>query len=300
MPVPVPENGEEGTAAAGSSVWSFSDTIIGPTPRPELGLWKLGSAQNHEGIFSPPTTVACTQRNQFSESSGRQKAEGSGPSHDMFFPHTLLSVLLNDKLCNLVSFLLRKYQKKEQVTMGEMLCMVHHDYCEHFPYIFRVLCESMCLGFGINMMEMDPTDHTYVLVPDLGLTYSGLLDNEDQIFQKVDLLIYILTVIFINGDRVSEEELRNNVKRWMILAQRGHNVNIQPWEFVTEDLVREQYLGYWQVYNSDSICYIYVWGLRAHAETTRMKVLEHVARLNSVDPRFYPHLYEQALREEML
>lgn len=137
----------------------------------------------------------------------------------MIFPQILRIVLLDDKLCDLVPFLLHGYQKKEQITMEEMLHTVRHDYCEYFPSIFRVLCESTCLSFGSEMGEVDSPGHTYALVPILGLTYNnGILDNDDQIIPKVDVLIYIRTVIFINGNCVSEEELRKHITRWAILG----------------------------------------------------------------------------------
>ncbi|EHB03799.1 Melanoma-associated antigen 10, partial [Heterocephalus glaber] len=220
------------------------------------------------------------------------------PLQDMDVPQFLRNVLLNDKLRKLVSFLLRKYQKKEQVTLEEMLHVVHDDYREHFPLIFREVCESICLGFGIELREVDPPGHTYVLVPVLGLTYNGILDNDDQIIPKFDLLIYTLTAVFMRGNQVSEKVLKKQVIKWGMLALKEHIVIRELWKFITEDLVQEQYLVYRQVPDSDPANYEFLWGPRAHAETTQMKVLEHVAKLNRADPRSYPQLYDQALREE--
>ncbi|KFO37089.1 Melanoma-associated antigen 10 [Fukomys damarensis] len=242
--------------------------------------------------------MASTQRSQCSEGSGRQEEEGSTTSQDMNVPQILRSVLLNDKLHKLVSLLFQKYQKKEQITMEEMLHVVDNDYHERFPLIFRELCECMCLGLGIEMRAVDPSGQTYELLPVLGLTYNGILDEDDQIIAKVDLLILILSVIFIKGNRVSEDDLRKQVIKWEILAQMEHIVFGDPWKFITEDLVREEYLGYQQVPNSDPALHEFLWGPRTHDETSKMKILEHVAKLNRVDPRSYPHLYAEALKEE--
>ncbi|XP_021104848.1 melanoma-associated antigen 10 [Heterocephalus glaber] len=298
MSVPVLKDVEEEAAATASSACSTSYSIISPTPKQELELWILSYLQSCEGILSPPTAMASTPGSHFSESSNTQKAEGSSPSQATNFPQILCSVLLNEKLRNLVPFLVRKYQKKEQTTMEEMLHIVSHDYCEHFLLNYKKFCESLSLGLGIEIRLVDPSEYIYDLVPILGLTYNGILDDDEQIIPKVDLLIYILSVIFINGNSVSVEELRKQVRSWEILVLRERVVIGDPWKFITEDLVREQYLMYRQVLNSGPASYEFLWGPRAHTETTQMKVLEHVAKLNNTDPRSYPHLYEWALREE--
>ncbi|XP_004875542.1 melanoma-associated antigen 11-like [Heterocephalus glaber] len=290
---------DEGEAAASaSSLSSPSLTVIASTPIEKPGPGTPSCPQNPQGIFSPPSAMAATQRSQCSEGLGQQEEEGPSPSQDENVPQILRSVLLNDKLHDLVPLLFRKYQQKEQITMEEMLHVVDDDYHEHFPLIFRELCQCMCLGFGIELREVDPPGHTYDLVPVLGLTYNGMLDEDDQIIAKVDLLILILSVIFIKGNQVSEADLMKQVGRWEILAQMEHIVIGDPWKFITEDLVREEYLVYQQVPNSDPARCELLWGPRAHTETSKMKVLDHVAKLNRVDPRSYPHLYAEALKEE--
>ncbi|EHB04205.1 Melanoma-associated antigen 4 [Heterocephalus glaber] len=220
MSVPVLKDVKEEAAATASSVCSSSYSIISATPRQELELWTLRYLQSPDGILSLPTAMASTQRSHFNESSNTQKAEGSSPSQAMNFPQILCSVLLNEKLHNLVPFLLHKYQRKEQTTMEEMLHIVSHDYCKHFLLNFREFCESVSLDLGIEMRGVDPSGYTYVLVPILGLTISGILDDDENIIPKVDLVIYILTVIFINGNSVSVEELRKQVISWETLVLR--------------------------------------------------------------------------------
>ncbi|EHB05816.1 Melanoma-associated antigen 11, partial [Heterocephalus glaber] len=228
----------------------------------------------------------------------RQDPEGSSTSQDVNFTQIRHHVFRNDKLDNLMRFLLGKYQKKELITMKEMLYTVDHDYHEHFLLIFRKLCVCICPGFGIEMKEVDPPGHTYELLPVLGLTYKGILDDDVQIIPKIDLLIFILSVIFIKGNRVSEEDLRELLRDRKLLAERELIIIGDPWKFITEDLVREEYLVYQQVPNSDPACYEFLWGPRTHAETSKMKILEHVAKLERASPRSYPHLYVEALREE--
>ncbi|XP_005406539.1 PREDICTED: melanoma-associated antigen 10-like [Chinchilla lanigera] len=242
--------------------------------------------------------MAARQSCQCGEGRHRQNTQESKPVEAINFSQILQGVLLHDKIRKLMPFLLRKYQKKEQITMEEMLHTVGRDYRGEFPAIFREFCESVSLGFGIDIRKSDPFGYRYKLVPVLGLTYSGLLDDDNQIVPKVDILIFILSLIFLNGNRISEEELKTKLERWEMLARIENICFKNPWKFITEDLVWAQYVEYRQIPNSDPVRYEFLWGPRAHAETTKMKMLEHMAKLNSEDPRAYPELYEEALTEE--
>ncbi|XP_004835857.1 melanoma-associated antigen 10-like [Heterocephalus glaber] len=203
-----------------------------------------------------------------------QSCEGSSFSQDARFSHILQNVLLNANLCKLVSFLLHKYQKKEQVTMKEMLHVLPHDYRNNFPLNFWEPCESMYLDFGIKIRKVNLSGNTYELVPILGLTYSGMLDgNVERIIFKIDIIIFVLSLIFTEGNRISEEDLTEKVKRWDMLAQSRSIHFEEAWKFITEDLVQEEYVMYQQIPNSDPARYEFLRGLRAHAETSKVKLL---------------------------
>ncbi|XP_005406546.2 PREDICTED: melanoma-associated antigen 8-like [Chinchilla lanigera] len=295
----VPKNvGEEAAVTASFSFFS-SHTIIGPTPRDGLQLETPSCPQNPWGIVSSPTAMVSSQRSQ-SRKGSRQDVEGQRPSEDTNLTQLLHRVFLNDKLEKLVPFLLRKYQKKEQVTMEEMLHTVDHDYHEQFPLIFSDFCECMCLGFGIDVREVYPPGHAYMLVPLLGLTYNGLLSDDYRSFPQISILIVILTVIFMKGNSASEEDITKVLRMREMLAQRNNVAIGDPWKFITVDLVREGYLEYQEIRNSFPTRYEFLWGPRAHAETSKMKLREHLARLHRRDVRSYPVLYDEAVREEQV
>ncbi|XP_003464430.1 melanoma-associated antigen 10-like [Cavia porcellus] len=219
-------------------------------------------------------------------------------SLDVLVPQILRRVFIDNKTAKLVEFLLLKYQKTQQVTKAEMLHSVDHNYHEHFPVIFKEVCECMCLCFGIDVKERDPPGHMYDLVPILGLTYKGIM-VDDRIIPKIDLLVVLLIVIFVKGNCASEEDVREVLKMRQMLPKRENFPTGDRWKFVTEDLVQEQYIECRQVPNSDPARYEFLWGPRTHAETSKMKVLEHIAKVNKIDPRSCPVLYDQALREEI-
>ncbi|KFO25904.1 Melanoma-associated antigen 1 [Fukomys damarensis] len=198
----------------------------------------------------------------------------------MKFSHILQDVLLNPKLCKLVPFLLHKYQKKEKGTMKEMLYIVPHDYCNDFYMNFWKLHESVHLDFGIDIRKMGHSGNTYELVPILGLMFSGILHgNDERITLKTDILIFVLSLIFTEGNHISVEVLTHKVQRQDMLTQAEHIYFEEAWKFITEDLVWEENLMYQQIPNSDPAQYEFVWGPRAPTETSKMKLLIHMAHL---------------------
>uniref|UniRef100_A0A2K6AYM4 MAGE family member C3 n=1 Tax=Macaca nemestrina TaxID=9545 RepID=A0A2K6AYM4_MACNE len=113
---------------------------------------------------------------------------------------------LDEKVAELVQFLLLKYQTKEPVPKAEMLTTVIKKYNDYFPMIFGKAHELIELIFGIALTEMDPDNHSYFFEDPLGLTYEGSL-MDDQGMPQNCLLILILSMISIKGSCVPEEVL---------------------------------------------------------------------------------------------
>uniref|UniRef100_G3S3L3 MAGE family member C3 n=1 Tax=Gorilla gorilla gorilla TaxID=9595 RepID=G3S3L3_GORGO len=133
---------------------------------------------------------------------------GSLPESEPLFTYTL-----DEKVDELVQFLLLKYQAKEPLTKAEMLMNVINTYTGYFPMIFRKAREFIEILFGISLTEVDP-DHFYVFVNTLDLTCEGSLSDEQGMPQN-RLLILILSGIFIKGNCASEEVI------WEVLNAIG-------------------------------------------------------------------------------
>uniref|UniRef100_A0A8C3W0Z3 MAGE domain-containing protein n=1 Tax=Catagonus wagneri TaxID=51154 RepID=A0A8C3W0Z3_9CETA len=194
-------------------------------------------------------------------------------------PEFLLGSVLNKKVVELVQFLSVKYVTKEPVTKAEMLRNVIKEQKDHFPLIFSKVCECMEIVFGIEVKEVDPTDHSYVLIKMLDLTYDGML-SDDQGMPKTGLLILILGVIFMQGNRAPENKVLEVLNSIGVYVGQKDFLYGEPRKLITKDLVKEKYLEYQQVPDSEPPCYEFLWGPRAHAETSKMKVLEHPALLS--------------------
>ncbi|XP_074215071.1 melanoma-associated antigen B16-like [Camelus bactrianus] len=159
----------------------------------------------------------------------------------------------------------------------------------------RVSCSARK---GADVKEVDPTTHSYALVNKLDLTYDGRM-NEEQGMPKTGLLIIILGVIFMKGNRATEEELWEVLNPMDVYSGRKHFIFGEPRRLITSDFVKEQYLEYHQqVPDSDPPRREFLWGPRARAEVSKMKLLEFLAKIHGINSRNFPSQYEEALREK--
>uniref|UniRef100_A0A671DL94 MAGE domain-containing protein n=2 Tax=Rhinolophus ferrumequinum TaxID=59479 RepID=A0A671DL94_RHIFE len=257
-----------------------------------------GTPSVPQGACSSPTAITASPVSQSDESSRSQEEEGPSTSQAPPDPESLLTDdVLHKKVAELVQFLSVKYITKEPITMAEMLKNVIKEHEEHFPVIFEKVCECMEVVFGIEVKEVDPPSHSYVLVKMLDLTYDGML-SDDQGMPKTGLLILILGVIFMEGNRAPEEKIWEVLKVMGVFAGKKDFIYGEPRKLITEDLVQENYLVYQQVPNSDPPRYEFLWGPRAHAETSKMKILKFFTKITGSDPTSFPYWYEEALRDE--
>ena len=208
-----------------------------------------------------------------------------------------LSEILNKKVALLVQFMLQKYQKKEPIRKADMLKFVIKQHKSHFSEILKRASDHMELAFGVDLKEVDPTRHCYTLVNKLDLAYDSPL-NEDEHMPKTGILMIVLGVIFMGGNCAPEEAIWKVLNMMGIYAERKHFIYGDPKKVLTEDLVQLKYLEYRQVANSDPPCYEFLWGPRAHAETSKMKVLEFLAKIYDTIPAAFPSWYQEALRDE--
>ncbi|XP_037368481.1 melanoma-associated antigen B18-like [Talpa occidentalis] len=204
---------------------------------------------------------------------------------------------LNKKVVLLVQFLLQKYQKKEPITKADMLKFVIKKHKSHFNEILKRASEHMELAFGVDVKEVDPIRHCYALVSKLDLTTDGTV-YDDGYMPKTGLLMIVLGVIFMKGNCATEEEVWEVLNMMGVYSDRKHFIYGDPKKVITHDLVQLKYLEYRQVAYSDPPRFEFLWGTRAHVETSKMKVLEFLAKVHDTVPSAFPAWYEEALRDE--
>ncbi|XP_011815200.1 PREDICTED: melanoma-associated antigen B3 [Colobus angolensis palliatus] len=197
----------------------------------------------------------------------------------------------------LVQFLMEKYKMKKPIMKADMLKIVQKRHENHFPEILKKASFNMEVVFGVDLKKVDSTKDSYVLVSKMDLPNNGMV-TRGRGFPKTGLLLNLLGVIFMKGNCVTEEKIWEFLNKMRIYDGKKHFIFGEPRKLITQDLVKLKYLEYRQVPNSNPARYEFLWGPRAHAETSKMKVLEFWAKVNQTVPSAFHFWYEEALRDE--
>ncbi|CAI9180301.1 unnamed protein product [Rangifer tarandus platyrhynchus] len=268
---------------------SFEDV-----PQSSAATGTSSSLQLPGKVCSTTTVAASVSDAKFSEGATDQGEERPKASHSQDTIQRQPKGSVDEKVALLVHHLLYKYQTKEPVTKADML---KHMYKNHYLEILQRAAEHMEMIFGLDLKEVDPYRHIYILVNKMEASCDARLRDQIEI-PKTGLLMVVLGVIFMQGNCASEEQIWEVLNVMGLYKGRMHFIFGDPKKVITKDLVQENYLEYRQVPNSDPPRYEFLWGPRAHAETSKMKVLEFLASMHDTVPSAFPSLYEEALRDE--
>ncbi|XP_010831324.1 PREDICTED: LOW QUALITY PROTEIN: melanoma-associated antigen B18-like, partial [Bison bison bison] len=176
--------------------------------------------------------------------------------------------------------------------------IVSRKYRQHFSEILSTAREHMELVFGLEMKEVDRRGNIYTLISKVKLGGNDC-PSDWGVASKSGLIMVLLGVIFMNGNRATENEIWEFLSMLGIYAGRSYWIFGEPRRLITKNLVQKEYLNYRRVPNSDPPRYEFLWGPRACAETVKMKVLEVLAKFHGRVPSSFPDLYDEALRDQV-
>ncbi|XP_036295993.1 melanoma-associated antigen B4 [Pipistrellus kuhlii] len=275
--------GEEGEAACSSS------SVLGDGPSTSTGAGILQAPQD-----APATTSAAAGASgEISDVKAKGQVQKSKKvSQVSTSTESSGQRLLSKKATMLVEYLLYQYKRNEPIRKRDMLKIIHKWFWKDFPEILRKASERMDMFFGLELKEVDPKANTYTLVVNQDPSLSSGFR-----YPTKGLLMPVLGFILLNGNRVSEENTWVFLNTLGIFADKSHLLFGEPRKLITQDLVQEEYLVYQPMPNSDPPRYEFLWGPRAHAETSKMKVLEFWAELNDTVPTTFQVHYEEALKD---
>ncbi|XP_045239137.1 melanoma-associated antigen D4 isoform X2 [Macaca fascicularis] len=207
--------------------------------------------------------------------------------------------LLQERANKLVKYLMIKDYKKIPIKRADMLKDVIREYDEHFPEIIERATYTLEKKFGIHLKEIDKEEHLYILVCTRDSSARLLGKTKDT--PRLSLLLVILGVIFMNGNRASEAVLWEALRKMGLRPGVRHPFLGDLRKLITDDFVKQKnlelregtplsvapswYLEYKKIPNSNPPEYEFLWGLRARHETSKMRVLRFIAQNQNRDPR---------------
>ncbi|KAK1346916.1 hypothetical protein QTO34_000776 [Cnephaeus nilssonii] len=181
---------------------------------PDAGI--TSTSESAQGFCSSSIITTVSSSSKYGEGCTSEEEEDSTLEADPD-PKNVPIDALDENVASLVNFLLLKYQMNELITKAEMLKIVSKGNEDHFIEIFLRTFMRMEIIFGLDLKEVDLTNHCYAIFIKMGLTYVGMLHDKKGM-PKTGILILILAVIFMKGNRSTEEEiwqfLKLNDDKW--------------------------------------------------------------------------------------
>ncbi|XP_075813081.1 melanoma-associated antigen B4-like [Microtus pennsylvanicus] len=227
----------------------------------------------------------------------RQGDKNNRSSGTLLSTRSIQMDLMTRKTGMLMEYMLLKYQVQQPMKRREMLKVINKRFKEHFPEILKKASYRLDVVFGLELKEILPHGQAYELVSKLDFEDDGSRINELGVPTR-GILIALLSVIYLNKYCAAEEDVWYFVNALGVYDGVPHLIFGDVRKLITEDLVQEKYLVYRQVPNSDPPSYEFLWGPRAYAETSQIKVMDFLAKISEALPGVCLSRYEQALIEE--
>uniref|UniRef100_A0A2K6SGZ4 MAGE family member B5 n=1 Tax=Saimiri boliviensis boliviensis TaxID=39432 RepID=A0A2K6SGZ4_SAIBB len=174
----------------------------------------------------------------------------------------------------LEEFLLYKFKMKQPILREDMLKIVSPKYQNQFAEILRKVSEHIEVVFAVE--EGQPSSK--LKLPNNGRIHAG------KGLSKTGLLMTLLSVIFLKGNCASEEDIWQFLNMRQICVGKKYYLYREPRKLITQDFVKLKYLQYCQMPSSYPAHYKFLWVTRAYSETSKMKVLEYLARVSNIAP----------------
>ncbi|XP_041495408.1 melanoma-associated antigen B4-like [Microtus oregoni] len=248
---------------------------------------------------SAPSSTA-SQGGSHGRTDKGDQGHGNGnehPSGALLSTRSMQMDLVTRKTGMLMEYILYKYNLQQPMRRGEMLKVINKRFKEHFPEILKKASYRLDVVFGLELKEVLPHGQAYELVNKLDFEDDGSRINLLGVPTR-GILIALLSVIYLNNYCAAEEDV------WYFLNALGvYDVIIRVFfgdirRVITEQLVQEEYIEYRQVPNSDPAFYEFLWGRRAYAEATEIKVMDFLAKVSKALPGVCLSRSEQDLIEE--
>ncbi|NXV71675.1 NSE3 protein, partial [Atlantisia rogersi] len=111
---------------------------------------------------------------------------------------------VNQKVSELVQFLLVKDQKKIPIKRADILKKVLPGYRDVSLEIITRAGRTLEQVFGLQLVEIDTKHHIYILTSSLTRVQGDNLHHRDNQPAKLGLLIVILSFIFMKGNSAKD------------------------------------------------------------------------------------------------
>ncbi|XP_068104331.1 non-structural maintenance of chromosomes element 3 homolog isoform X2 [Hyperolius riggenbachi] len=197
------------------------------------------------------------------------------------------------KVGEVVQYILTRDQKKLPIKRADVVKNVLKEYKDVYSEILLRAKKTLQTVFGFQLEEIDTKNHIYILINRLDRVQGDAMKVGDET-AKLGLLTVILGLIYMKGNTVKESTLWEMLRHMRIEPGEKHSDFGDVKKLVTDEFVRQKYLEYSKIPHTDPTEYEFRWGPRAMKESSKMKILEFVSKIQQKDPKSWQSQYKDA------
>nr|XP_004673158.2 melanoma-associated antigen B4-like [Jaculus jaculus]XP_044996442.1 melanoma-associated antigen B4-like [Jaculus jaculus] len=257
-----------------SAATDSSTSTAGPTQKPQEAVPTITAGA---GVAGQGPAKGAKGLGEGMPSSSRAPFSNLIPKND----------LITQKSEALINYILCKYKMEQPLLRAEMVRVINKRLREKFPEILKKASDHLEVVFGLELKEAEPSGKSFILVSKLDFKDDGRKRSELGL-PTMGILVPVLSIIYINGSSAPEEKIWKFFNNIGIYDGGSHIIFGNVRKLITHDLVQEEYLEYRQVPGSDPPSYEFLWGPRAHSETSKKKVLNFLDKVKEFFPEFNP------------
>ncbi|KFO26905.1 Melanoma-associated antigen E1 [Fukomys damarensis] len=204
-------------------------------------------------------------------------------------PHSWPESRMEGKSRKLVQLFLLMDSTKLPIPKKGILYYIGRECSKVFPDLLNRAARTLNHVYGTELVVLDPRNHSYTLYNRREMEDAEeIVDSPNR--PGNNFLMQVLSFIFIMGNHARESAV------WAFL--RGLGVQTGRKHVITCRYLSQRYIDSLRVPDSDPVQYEFVWGPRARLETSKMKALRYVARIQRKEPQDWPEQYREAMEEE--
>ncbi|KAM3911964.1 non-structural maintenance of chromosomes element 3 homolog isoform 1-T2 [Leptodactylus fuscus] len=200
---------------------------------------------------------------------------------------------VNLKVGELVQYLLIRDRKKLPIKRADIVKNVVKEYKDVYLEILHRAKKALLDVFGFQLEEIDTKNHIYILINKLDRVDGDGIKADDNT-AKLGLLTVILSLIFMKGNTAKEAVIWETLRRLRIDPGERHEDFGDVKKLVTDEFVKQKYLEYTKIPHTDPLEYEFRWGPRAFKETSKMKILEFVSKIQQKEPKSWITQFKDA------
>ncbi|XP_053375568.1 non-structural maintenance of chromosomes element 3 homolog [Mercenaria mercenaria] len=184
-----------------------------------------------------------------------------------------------------VKFLLVLDQKKMPIKKADINKHVLKEHSKAFPVIIAEAAKRLSKVFGIEVKELEEKQKgSYILLNKLEISSDDnhlIWGEEDD--SKRGLLMVVLSLIFMSGNVITDNQLWSGLKKFGIEPDVPHEVFNDVKKLIMQEWVRQCYLEITRMPNTDPPLSEIKWGQRAQQEITKRNVLSFVSKIYNIE-----------------